>query len=328
MRTWSFGDPAKYHLHVVPTRMNIIFMGTSGFGIPCAHAILESGRSITSVVTVPDKPQGRGLQTLPSPIKQWAQSHNLPILQPVKLRDPEFIEAIRSLAPDVIVVVAFRILPPEIFSIPSRGSFNLHASLLPKYRGAAPIQWSLINGERETGVTTFFLKEQVDTGNIIVQEKIPIGERETFGELHDRLATLGASVVLRTLDMIENNTAKALVQDDTQSSPAPKITKELCRIDWHKPAREIHNLVRALSPAPGAWTTIDGSVVKIFLAIPVANGSITAVPGTCTINGDRLLVATGAGMIEIVEAQREGRKRMTTANFIQGRNIKHGDLFQ
>lgn len=303
-------------------------MGTSGFGVPSAEAILESGRTIAAVVTTPDKPQGRGLRMLPSPVKQWAESHSLKVLQPEKLRDTEFISEMRAIAPDVIVVVAFRILPPEIFGIPVRGAFNLHASLLPKYRGAAPIQWAIINGERETGVTTFFLKEKVDTGNILVQEKITIGERETFGELHDRLSVLGVGAVVRTLELIESSNVTAIQQDDTRSTPAPKITKEICRIDWRKPAAEIFNLIRGLSPSPGAWTTLHGIIIKIFLSVPVEVPGVSPAPGICAIGGTRLFVGTENGTLEILEAQREGRGRMSAANFISGRNVHQDDIFK
>jgi len=296
--------------------MKIIFMGTAGFAVQSGEALLKHGYSVTTVVTVPDKPQGRGLQVQPSPVKVWAQGHNLSILQPENLRDPQFIEAIRSLAPDLIIVV----------SIPKLGAFNLHASLLPKYRGAAPIQWAIINGERETGVTTFFLQEKVDMGNIILQEKIAIGENETFGELHDRLAQCGAEAVVRTVEMIAQGSAMPQKQDDALASPAPKITKEICRIDWTKSATEIHNLVRALSPAPGAWTTIEGSVFKIFRSLPVNTLQGKDPPGTCRVGKDKIFVQTYSGALEILEAQREGRKRMNAENLIQGRSLKNGDV--
>ena len=307
--------------------MNIIFMGTAGFAVHSGEALLAHGYKIASVVTVPDKPQGRGLQTQPSPVKTWALARGLPVLQPQDLRDPKFIETVRSLSPDLIVVVAFRILPKELFSLPKLGTFNLHASLLPKYRGAAPIQWALINGERETGVTTFFLQEKVDTGNIIMQEKISIGENETFGELHDRLALRGGEVVVRTVEMIASGTAAPMKQNDALASPAPKITKELCRIDWTNDAAAIHNLVRALSPTPGAWTTIEGGVFKIFKSLVSHTSQTKGAPGMCVIENGRVSVQTGNGALEILEVQREGRKRMSVENLLQGRSIKNGDVF-
>jgi len=301
-------------------------MGTSDFGLQSAEAILEKGHSIISVVTVPDKPQGRGLHLLSSPVKGWALAHHLPILQPTNLREPQFITTIQSLAPDIIIVIAFRILPKEIFTLAKRGTFNLHASLLPKYRGAAPIQWALINGEHETGVTTFFLQEKVDTGNIVVQEKITVDDRMTYGELHAQLAKLGTDAVIRTIELIEIGGIIPAIQDDTLGTTAPKITTEICRIDWKKSANEIHNLIRALSPAPGAWTTLHDHSMKIFLSAPSDTSKPDSLPGTCSTDGSVLHVQTGRGTLEIIEAQREGRKRMKAANLIDGRNVKNGDI--
>ncbi|HZV12320.1 MAG TPA: methionyl-tRNA formyltransferase [Candidatus Kapabacteria bacterium] len=306
--------------------MNIIFMGTSDFAVQSGEALCGHEYNIVTVVTVPDKPQGRGLRMQPSPVKIWAQGRGLPLLQPENLRDAQFIEQIKSLSPDLIIVVAFRILPKEVFTLPKLGAFNLHASILPKYRGAAPIQWALINGEKETGVTTFFLQEKVDTGSIVLQEELSIGENETFGELHDRLARLGAEAVIRTVEMIGSGMAQPVKQNDMLATPAPKITKEICRIDWTKSADAIHNLVRALSPAPGAWTTLNGSVFKIFLAMPSGRKQKESKAGVCVIEKDKLFVQTGNGLLEILEAQCEGRKRATTSNLIQGRSVRDGDI--
>lgn len=305
--------------------MKIVYMGTPEFAVTCGEALRKRGYDIAAVVTVPDKQQGRGMHMQPSPVKIWAQEHNLPVLQPEKLKDPQFIEQLRSLAPDLIVVVAFRILPKEIFTLPKFGAFNLHGSLLPKYRGAAPIQWAIINGDKETGVTTFFLQEKVDTGNMILQEKLAIGENETFGELYARLAALGADAIVRTVEMIERGAVQPTKQDDALATPAPKITKEICKIDWTKSASSIHNLIRGVSPMPGAWTVLNNSVFKIFLSLPSDRTGRAHKPGTCAIEKNKLFIQTGDGALEILEAQCEGRKRTTAANLIQGRNIKDGD---
>ncbi|HET7152613.1 MAG TPA: methionyl-tRNA formyltransferase [Candidatus Kapabacteria bacterium] len=306
--------------------MKIVYMGTPEFAVICGEALRKRGYDIATVVTVPDKQQGRGLQLQPSPVKVWATEHGLPILQPEKLKDAQFIEQIRSLAPDLIVVVAFRILPKEIFTLPKFGAFNLHGSLLPKYRGAAPIQWALINGDKETGVTTFFLQEKVDTGNMILQEKLAIGANETFGELYTRLAELGADTTVRTVEMIERGATQSMKQDDILATPAPKITKEICKLDWTKSASSIHNLIRGVSPVPGAWTVLNNSVFKIFLSLPSDRTGSAHNPGTCIIEKSKLFVQTGEDVLEILEAQCEGRKRTTAANLIQGRNVKDGDI--
>jgi methionyl-tRNA formyltransferase len=231
--------------------MKIVFMGTADFGIPTLETLKTNGYLPVTIVTVPDKPAGRGQKVSISPVKKFAVEHDIPLLQPEKMKDPEFIQSLINLKPDLFIVVAFRILPANVFTIPLLGSFNLHASLLPKYRGAAPIQWAIINGETETGVTTFFLDEKIDTGKIILQERIPIGPEDTTETIHDRLAEVGASVVLQTVKLIEDGKVETLVQDNTGATPAPKIFKEHCRIDWTKNAAEVHNFIRGLSPSPG-----------------------------------------------------------------------------
>jgi methionyl-tRNA formyltransferase len=308
--------------------MRIIFMGTPEFAVASAEALRNSAHEIIAVVTVPDKPAGRGLQQRQSAVKQWALAHGLPILQPQRLRDAEFIEAVRALAPDLIVVVAFRILPKEIYTVPVRGSFNLHASLLPKYRGAAPINWAIINGEKETGVTSFFLQETVDTGSVIMQRRTEIGADETAGELHDRLAVLGAGVVVLTADLIGRGNIDTTKQDDAFATPAPKLTTATGRIAWNTSAETIHNLVRGLSPVPAAWTTLDSKTVKILRTLPTDLIPEPAAPGECVVEHGRLFVKTEDVMIEIMELQREGRKLTTGIQFVQGRGAASGVMFE
>lgn len=302
-------------------------MGTPEFAIPSLKILLDNKLPVAGVVTAPDKPAGRGLQLSVSPVKEFALKRDLNILQPEKLKDPSFLTALRALGPDLFVVVAFRILPPEVFRIPQRGAFNLHASLLPKYRGAAPINWAIIRGERETGVTTFFLEETVDTGTIILQARIPIRSDETAGELHDRLAAVGAEIVLHTVRLIESGKAAPTAQDAMLASPAPKILKEHCRIDWSKTAVEVHNLVRGLSPKPSAFTTHNETLLKIFRT-KVAGGAHGPAPGEILDAIGRLRVSTGEGAIEIAEIQQEGKKKLSIEEFLRGYRVHAGDTFR
>ncbi|MEJ2506919.1 MAG: methionyl-tRNA formyltransferase, partial [Ignavibacteriaceae bacterium] len=245
--------------------MKIIFMGTPYFSIPSLKSLLESKHEVVAVVTTPDKERGRGQKISFTPVKEFALKNNLPVLQPEKLKNnSQFVEELKKFDADLYVVVAFRILPVEVFSVPPKGSFNLHASLLPKYRGAAPIQWALINGETETGLTTFKLAEKVDTGNIYLKEKIEIKPDDNFESLHDRLSEIGSKVVLQTVEMIDSGNYELKNQDDSLATPAPKITKEICKIDWNKPAREIHNLIRGLSPIPGAYFEFKDKIIKVY----------------------------------------------------------------
>ena len=234
--------------------MKIVFMGTPDFSIPSLKILIENNHQILAVVTTPDKERGRGQRVTYTAVKQFALEQNIPVYQPEKLKgNIEFVEQMKALTPDLFVVVAFRILPKEVFEIPKFGSFNLHGSYLPKYRGAAPIQWALINGDKETGLTTFKLAEKVDTGNIYLQEKVEINPDDNFETLHDRMSLLGADLVLKTVELIENGNYELKQQNDLLASPAPKITKEICLIDFNKSAEEIHNLVRGLSPHPAAY---------------------------------------------------------------------------
>lgn len=244
--------------------MKIVFFGTPEFAIPSLSAIQKSKHELIAVVTVPDSEKGRGLKVQYSPVKKFAFENNIEVIQPELLRDESLVNKLNSLLPDLFVVVAFKILPKEIFELPKYGSFNLHASLLPKYRGAAPIQWALMNGEKETGVTTFKLAEKVDTGNIYLKKKIIISDNDNFGTLHDKLADLGAEAVLETINKIESGDVELIPQNNDETTPAPKILKHHCEIDWNKSAIKIHNQIRALSPYPGAFCKFDNKILKIF----------------------------------------------------------------
>lgn len=301
-------------------------MGTPVFAVPSLEILIRHNYHLGAVVTAPDKPRGRGQELSPTPVKALALRHGLPLLQPDSLKDPLFAERIRSIAPDVIVIVAFRILPKEIFTIPRLGAFNLHASLLPKYRGAAPINWAIINGEKETGVTTFFLQETVDTGSILLQARIPISDDDDAGSVHDKLAEIGAEIVLHTIRLIEQGKAVPRKQDDSLATPAPKIFKDDCRIDWSQPAEKIRNRIRGLSPYPAAFTTYNGKVIKLFKS-RVRNEQSTAMPGTLQVTERTLSVTTSDFWLAIEELQLEGRKRMGVEEFLRGYTITSGGRF-
>ena len=305
--------------------LRILFMGTAAFAVPSLVILAENGYAIPAVVTGPDRPRGRGRLTSSTPVKEAATSREIIVMQPESLRDQAFAGAVRSLGPDLIVVVAFRILPPEVFTIPRLGSINLHASLLPRYRGAAPINRAIMNGESETGVTTFFLEESVDTGNILLQARTPVLPDDDAGTLHDRLADVGAEIVLHTVRLVEQGKAIPRPQDPALASPAPKIFKEDCRIDWHTRAEQIRNQIRGLSPSPAAFTTLDGKVLKLYRA-RVAAGSLA--PGTVDVRKDALLVGTGDDLIALEDLQQEGKNRMTAGEFLRGYRISPGDRFE
>jgi methionyl-tRNA formyltransferase len=301
-------------------------MGTPGFAVPSLEYLLRNGQDIAAVVTAPDKPRGRGQELAPTAVKTAALRHSLPMLQPDNLRAPSFVEQLREFRPDCIVVVAFRILPREVFTVPPLGAFNLHASLLPRYRGAAPIQWAIIRGETETGVTTFLLDERVDTGKILLQARIPIGQDEDAGSLHDRLAVLGAGVVVDTVRLLESGDANPLPQDQSRATPAPKIFREDCQIRWDRPAAEIRNLVRGLSPHPAAFALHRGKTIKFYRAA-ISRLKSTRRPGEVSVTRDSLHVATADVDIEIEELQQEGRSRMQTGEFLRGYKIESGERF-
>ncbi|MGB2867480.1 MAG: methionyl-tRNA formyltransferase [Bacteroidota bacterium] len=307
--------------------MRIVFMGTPEFALPSLRILLENGYEVPAVVTAPDKPRGRGQKVSSTPIKEFAQNHKLTILQPENLRDSGFLKSLTDLEPDLCVVVAFRILPKEVFTIPPNGTFNLHASLLPRFRGAAPIQWAIIRGEKETGVTTFFLREKVDTGSILLQARVKIGPEETAGELHDKLAEVGAEIVLQTIRLIGLGKVQPRPQDDSLASPAPKIFKEDCKIDWSKSAGEVHNLIRGLSPSPCAWTMHHGTTLKIYRSAVGTQGEESMSPGKVVlVNKESLVVGTGHGSLAILELQQEGKKRLDVEEFLRGYNVNREDV--
>lgn len=309
-------------------------MGTPDFAVPSLEILISNNYSISAIVTAPDKPRGRGQQVSFTPVKECALRHSLPLLQPENLKENGFISALQKLDADLFVIVAFRILPKEVYTIPSKGSFNLHASLLPKYRGAAPINWAVINGEKESGVTTFFLQDKVDTGNMILQARVAIRDDMNAGELHDVLSDVGAEIVLQTVRLIELGKANPRPQENASATPAPKIFKETCRINWNQSSAAIHNFIRGLSPYPAAWTMLDGKQVKIFSSekekSEIRNPKLGSIPGSCTISdsGKRLFASTADGTIEILELQQEGRKKMSAEEFLRGRHDLSFPLFE
>ncbi len=294
-------------------------MGTPEFAVPSLNAINNSEHQLIAVVTAPDKERGRGREVSFTPVKNYAVKNNLPVLQPEKLKDPEFIEQVRKLAPDLIIVIAFRILPREIFEIPRLGTFNVHGSLLPKYRGAAPIQWSLINGDSETGLTTFFIQEKVDTGNIILQKKIAIEKDDNFGSLHDRLQSFSIDIVLETIKIIESGAIQLIKQDESQVSSAPKITKENSRIDWNQPSEKIYNLIRGLSPYPAAYFLHNSKLYKVFSSR--LKDDLILQPGEIKETKNEIFIGTATTALEITEIQPEGRKRMKSDVFLRGYSL-------
>jgi len=302
-------------------------MGTPEFAVPSLRILLDHSYEIPGVVTAPDKPRGRGQHVTCTAVKEFALQQHLRVYQPEKLNDPVFISDIQNLTPDLIVVVAFRILPREVFTIPKNGSFNLHASLLPKYRGAAPINWAIINGEKESGVTSFFLQDKVDTGSILLQARVNIDDDETAGELHETLSEVGAEIVLQTVRLIELGRAQPRSQNEPLASVAPKIFKTDCRIDWTKPSSQIHNLVRGLSPSPASWTIHNGKTVKVFrtriAAAPTPNPGVVL-----ERTNDSLIVGTGEGAVSLLEIQQEGKRRLGIEEFLRGYKIETGELFE
>ncbi|MFA6455438.1 MAG: methionyl-tRNA formyltransferase [Bacteroidota bacterium] len=308
--------------------MKIVFMGTPDFAVPSLEILLKNNYTVAAVVTAPDKPRGRGQQVSFTPVKEFAVKHSIPVLQPASLKDPQFISELSALKADLFIVVAFRILPKDVYTIPLNGSFNLHASLLPKYRGAAPINWAIINGEHESGVTTFFLQDKVDTGNIIMQRRVLITDEMNAGELHDALSAIGATTVLETVRMIESGTAAPLKQDDSLASPAPKLFKENTRINWNQPSEKIHNFIRGLSPYPAAWTHHNQKMIKIFKTSPGQSSQRSdSSAGAVFVEGKQLFVKTADGVIQILELQQEGKKRLSTDEFLRGYTFNASERF-
>lgn len=299
--------------------MKIVFFGTPDFAVPTLDKLTAS-YDVAAVVTAPDKERGRGRKVSSTPIKEFAIENNLKVLQPLKLSDESFINELKEIDADLFIIVAFRILPKSVFELPKHGSFNLHGSLLPKYRGAAPIQWALINGDAETGLTTFFLKEKVDTGNILMQEKVIIEAEDNFGTLHDKMKDIGAQLVLDTVSKIEIGDITEMEQQNQEASPAPKITKELCEINWNQPAEKIHNLIRGLSPFPAAFFTRNEQKYKVYRS--EVEYSLRLSPGQIEQTKNEIFIGCSEKTLKILELQLEGRKRMTTDAFLRGYSLK------
>lgn len=305
---------------------NIVYMGTPHFAVEPLKAIVEMGWNVSAVVTVPDKPAGRGQKIAESPVKTYALQKGLNILQPEKLKNESFIESLKALKPDIIVVVAFRMLPEAVWQIPSIGTFNLHASLLPHYRGAAPINWAVINGETKTGITTFLIDKEIDTGKVLFREEIAVGATETAGELHDKLMVQGGALVVKTIEAlalgrIEPIFQNNLVEHNSVLKPAPKLFKETCKINWENNSTSIYNLIRGLSPYPCAWSNLtlpDGTptTAKIIFAQPSPSESKGI--GNAETTGKTLTVSCGIGSINITHIQPAGKKVMESAQFLRG----------
>lgn len=305
--------------------LRIVFMGTPDFAVASLDALCEAGGNIVGVITAPDKPAGRGMKMTASAVKQYALERGLNILQPEKLKDPDFIESLRKLQADVQVVVAFRMLPEIVWNMPPLGTVNAHASLLPDYRGAAPINWAIINGESETGVTTFKLQHEIDTGHILMKERVKIGDHENAGSLYDRLKLTGAELIVKTMHGLATNSLREIPQEElTQGMElhhAPKIFTETCRIQWDRSARDINNLIRGLSPFPGAFTELQGRMLKIFAA-SVHDGAHGRTPGTWETDGKtKLRFYCSSGSLDLLEIQLEGKKRMTVEDFLRGNRL-------
>ncbi|MCI9192393.1 MAG: methionyl-tRNA formyltransferase [Acutalibacter muris] len=306
--------------------MRVIFMGTPDFAVPSLQALLDRGDDICAVFTQPDKPKGRGHKLQPPPVKELALRHSLPVLQPDTLRDEAVQESIAELEPDAIIVVAYgKLLPPKVLSVPRLGCINVHGSLLPKYRGAAPIQWAVINGEKATGVTTMFMAEGMDTGDMLLKSETEVGPEETSGELFDRLKLLGAKLLTETLDKLEQGELKAIPQDGTQATLAPLLKKEMSALDWSEPAQRIHDRIRGLNPWPCAAAVLDGKRIKL-LASQVIEGE--GVPGTAYNLDGELAAACGRGMLRITELQADTGKRMSGKDYLLGHPLKEGARFE
>lgn len=298
-------------------------MGTPEFAVPSLEILIRNKYNIVAVITAPDKPKGRGQKVAPSPVKDFALSKNIPVLQPTNLKSKAFLDELKSYKANLQIVVAFRMLPEAVWSMPLLGTFNLHASLLPQYRGAAPINWAIINGEKETGVTTFFLKHEIDTGNIIFQEKEPIYKEDTAGSLYNRLMHKGAGLVLKTVQAIESGNYPQLKQIlNGEIKRAPKIFKEDCEIKWDKSSKEIYDFIRGLSPYPAAWTNLNGKHCKIYRAAQTEKIANYLNPGEYkTDNKTYLHFRAQDGMLAIEELQLEGKKKMKTEAFLRGNKI-------
>ncbi|SFS37792.1 methionyl-tRNA formyltransferase [Sphingobacterium wenxiniae] len=300
--------------------MRIIFMGTPDFAVASLEALLQAGEQVVAVITTPDKPAGRGQKLQESAVKKFAVSNNIPVLQPIKLKDPDFLQELASFQADLQVVVAFRMLPEAVWNMPPKGTINVHASLLPQYRGAAPINHAIINGEKESGVTTFLLQHEIDTGNILFSQKVQIEDTDTAGILHDKLMSVGAEVLLKTVDAIKSNNINPTPQEEFENDilkSAPKIFKPFCEINWNQPTDIVYNHIRGLSPYPGAFTYLDGKTLKVYAAEKA--GSIEKEAGQYDTDGKSFLTfATQDGSLRITALQMEGKKRMDIVEFLRG----------
>ena len=307
------------------TDLRIVFMGTPEFAVASLHALIQEGCNIVAVVTAPDKPAGRGMLVTQSAVKKYAVENNLPILQPDKLKSPEFIEALKSLQADLQIVVAFRMLPEVVWSMPTMGTINVHGSLLPQYRGAAPINWAVINGEKETGVTTFKLQHAIDTGNILLQTILPIDENENAGEVHDKMKELGANVLLQTVKGIAEESLQEFSQTETEGEitlkHAPKIFTETCKIDFIKSVEEVHNLIRGLSPFPGAFSFLQNKMLKIYSSKKETISTQHSIGEVVSDGKTFLKFACSNGYIHILQLQLEGKKKMNVEDFLRGNKI-------
>jgi len=313
--------------------LRIVFFGTPDFAVESLKAVVESGRNVVAVVTAVDKKSGRGQKIQESAVKQYAISKGLLVLQPNNLKSMEFYDELKALQADIQIVVAFRMLPESVWNMPPLGTFNLHASLLPKYRGAAPINWAIINGEKQTGLTTFFLKHQIDTGNVVYQEQLSISEEETAGSLHDRLMNAGGPLVIKTLEALENDRIKLIPQEelinDIEHLPkAPKIFKADCKINWSKPVKEINQLIRGLSPYPASWTQISNPMSEKTLGLKIYEAKTTAIVrsdeaiGNIRIENQKIFVAALDNYLEVEVLQLEGKKRMMAKDLLNGFNLE------
>lgn len=311
--------------------LRIVYMGTPEFAVEALRRLVEGGYHVVGVITMPDKPAGRGHRVQYSAVKEYALNKNLPLLQPERLKNETFIEALRAWKADLQIVVAFRMLPEVVWSMPRLGTFNLHASLLPQYRGAAPINWAIINGDTETGITTFFLDKEIDTGKIIQQVHVPISETDNVGVIHDKLMMLGGDLVIETVDHIIEGNIEPIAQEAIKVNgdlrPAPKIFKETCHINWNNPTRQVYNLIRGLSPYPAAWSELiapsgEKTVIKIYESKEADEKVPINKPGTIQTDGKHYLrVATTDGYIDILQLQMPGKKRMSIADFLRGHHI-------
>lgn len=301
----------------------ILFMGTPEFAVPTLNILLEQGQSVVGIVTQPDRPKGRGKPLTPSPVKVIGDANGLPVFQPERVRSPEFLDRFGQLAPDLVVVAAFgQILPKDILERPRLGCINVHPSLLPRYRGAAPLNWAIIRGETRTGITIMQMDEGMDSGDMLLQEETAIGASETVGELHDRLAVRGAQLLMETIRRIAAGTIRRIPQDPAAASFAPRLRKEDGLIRWEADARVIVRLVRGLSPAPCAYTCLGGKTLRIFQAAEA--GALPAPPGSLCIAGDELRVSAGGGSVSLLDVQLEGRKRMPVQDFLRGCRLRPG----